>query len=225
MRVRGKYRGPGSRSGVDVGGGGSPRGSSGGWQPAATVSVVTGSGGSAAATAATMVVEAQARGSRSADGDGSRAKPRVARAARSYSLALAPPAGRGCCYGYGARALTLTNGWPRVSRTQRRFYICRDTHLSVRGREGKREDGGGDWAEGMKREEETTAGDRRRGRSPATVSPLLGYCATLTESCHTRAVYWGMDLARPVYAPLMNGESDSRGRHRDYFCPKEAAPS
>lgn len=121
----------------------------------------------AAATAAAMVVEAQARGLRSAGGDGSRAKPRVARAARSYSLALAPPAGRGCCYGYGARALTLTNGWPRVSRTQRRFYICRDTHLSVRGREGKRERertatavAAATAAEGMKREEETTAGDR-----------------------------------------------------------------
>lgn len=80
-------------------------------------------------------------------------------------------------------------------------------------------------AEGMKREEETTAADRRRSRSLATVSPLLGYCATMTESCHTRAVYWGMDLARPVYAPLMNGANDSRDRHRDYFRPKEAVPS
>lgn len=32
------------------------------------------------------------------------------------------------------RALTLTNGRPRVNaNTERRFYICRDTHLSVSG--------------------------------------------------------------------------------------------
>jgi len=187
----------------------------------------------AAATAAAMVVEAQARGLRSAGGDGSRAKPRVARAARSYSLALAPPAGRGCCYGYGARALTLTNGWPRVSRTQRRFYICRDTHLSVRGREGKREDGDGGGGGGgdCGRGDETRGRDDRRRPSVQPVvryrfaTSLLGYCATLTESCHTRAVYWGMDLARPVYAPLMNGASDSRDRHRDYFRLKETVPS
>lgn len=67
-----------------------------------------------AATANAVVVEA--RGLRFAGGGGSRAKPRVARAARSsYPLALAPPVGRGCCHGYSARALTLTNGWPRVS--------------------------------------------------------------------------------------------------------------
>lgn len=114
---------------------------------------------------------------RSAGGGGSRAKLRVARAARSYSLALArtrTPAGRGCCHGYGARALTLTNGWPRVSRTQRCFYICRDTHLSVRGREGKREDGDG--SSGGGRGSEVRGRDRRPpttvGSRPfATTSP------------------------------------------------------
>jgi len=111
-------------------------------------------------------------GLRSTGGGGSRAKLRVARAARSYSLALAPPAGRGCYHGYGARALTLTNGWPRVNRTQRCFYICRDTQLSVRGREGKREDGDG--GDGGGRGSEVRGRDRR----PATTVSSQPFATT-----------------------------------------------
>jgi len=74
-------------------------------------------------------------------------------------------------------------------------------------------------AEGMNREGETptTAGDRRR-RPPATTSPpasgLLCYPDGIMP--HSSCLLGNGSHARPVYAPLMNGASNSRDyRHRD----------
>lgn len=135
---------------------------------------------------------------------------------RPHSL----PAGRGCCHGYGARALTLTNGWPRVSRTQRRFYICRDTHLSVRGREGKRGR--------RRRRRRLRGGGAREGETPTTTADdrLRLYTTSPPASgllCYPDGIMPHSDCllgngsrtcapARPVYAPLMNDASDSRDR-------------
>lgn len=73
-------------------------------------------------------------------------------------------------------------------------------------------------------EQEGETGDRRRPSAASRLlplrHPLLGYCATLTESCHsTFSCLLGDRFARTVYTSLMNDNFSNY--HCDYFYPKE----
>ncbi|EFN67601.1 hypothetical protein EAG_16283 [Camponotus floridanus] len=96
---------------MSVDGGGSPRGSSGGWQPAATVSVVTGGGGSG--------------GNGSGDGGGS-ASPGVAFRRRGWKSRET----EGCPRRSLVLARTRTPGWPGVLLWIRRSRLDIDKWLA-----------------------------------------------------------------------------------------------
>lgn len=96
---------------MSVDGGGSPRGSSGGWQPAATVSVVTGGGGSG--------------GNGSGDGGGS-TSPGVAFRRRGWKSRET----EGCPRRSLVLARTRTPGWPGVLLWIRRSRLDIDKWLA-----------------------------------------------------------------------------------------------